>query len=152
MIKYSWDKKKRTMLRFIEPGDFFCFSLPSGKFGVGRIISKVSVGHSAEIFDVELNEPIIPDDCSSWPTSFYEILDSYSIFDRKAEGEWRIVGNAEIDKNKIYKEIFFAYGSLGDRVKVNLLNQEFKCSEEEYKNLPSYRPAGGRVILRKMGY
>ncbi|QEO27253.1 Imm26 family immunity protein [Xanthomonas translucens] len=152
IFKYGWDKKKRTMLRFIKPGDFFCFALPSGKFGAGRIIAKVSVGHSAEIYDSALDEPVFTEAWNGFAVYFYDVLDSYSLFDRKIEGDWRIVGNSNIKSRKIHEETFFGYGSSGSRTKVNLIGQRFECSEEEYKHLPPYRPAGNEDILEKIKY
>ena len=48
---WGWDKKKRTMLRFIKSGDIFCFELKNQQYCFGRIIAKTVVGHIAEIFD-----------------------------------------------------------------------------------------------------
>ncbi|MBT0568172.1 Imm26 family immunity protein [Williamsia sp. CHRR-6] len=150
--RYSWEKKKRTMLRFIKPGDFFCFLLPSGKFGCGRVISKVSVGHSAEFYPSPLDEPVLWENWANSGVSFYDVLDSYSLFDRRLEGDWRIVGSADIEEKKVYREVFFVYGSSGGRYKVNLMGQECECSEEEYRALPPYRPAGNANILSRMGF
>lgn len=56
---WGWDKKKRTMLRFIKPGDIFCFQYDQSKYCFGRIISKIMTGHVAEIFDYMSTDPII---------------------------------------------------------------------------------------------
>lgn len=48
---WGWDKKPRTMLRFVKPGDIFCFRLDEDRYCFGRIISKIITGHVAELFD-----------------------------------------------------------------------------------------------------
>ncbi|WP_235192721.1 Imm26 family immunity protein [Erwinia mallotivora] len=81
---WAWDKKPRTMLRFIKPGDIFCFQLDDKKYGFGRIISKVSIGHSAEIFDHFSSSPGIDESALNLNNSlFLLILDTYSLFDKK---------------------------------------------------------------------
>lgn len=47
----SWDKKPRKMLRFVKPGDIFCFRLDENRYRFGRVISKIFTGHVVEIFD-----------------------------------------------------------------------------------------------------
>ncbi len=41
----GWDKKLQTMLRYVKPGDIFCFQLGSNAYGFGLIISKVHIEH-----------------------------------------------------------------------------------------------------------
>ncbi|WP_408603357.1 Imm26 family immunity protein, partial [Salmonella enterica] len=36
---WGWDKKPRTMLRFVKPGDIFCFKLDEDRYCFGRIIT-----------------------------------------------------------------------------------------------------------------
>lgn len=56
---WGWDKKTRTMLRFIKAGDIFCFKLDEQRYCFGRIIIKFMVGHIAELFDNISNSPDI---------------------------------------------------------------------------------------------
>ncbi|MFB9126580.1 hypothetical protein E2553_09115 [Paraburkholderia dipogonis] len=37
----------------------FCFKLQDERYGFGRIISKVSIGHTAEIFNFALSSPSV---------------------------------------------------------------------------------------------
>ncbi|WP_337039804.1 Imm26 family immunity protein [Serratia marcescens] len=97
---WGWEKKSRTMLRFIKPGDVFCFKLIDENYGFGRIISKVSIGHSAEIFDVFSKEPKVPDGLFSNPQvgSHPIILDAYSLFDKKSlvSGELLVIRKGKL--------------------------------------------------------
>lgn len=34
-----WEKKPRTMLRYVKPGDIFCFKADVGRYRFGRIMS-----------------------------------------------------------------------------------------------------------------
>jgi hypothetical protein len=147
VTSYDWDRKKRTPLRSVRPGDYFCFALPSGGFGAGMVISRVSIGHAVEIFDARVAEPRWSDEWREYPIAFREIIDSYSLFDRKKEGDWRIVASSVLEDRDTDRATWFAYGSPGDRVKVNLLGERSPCSEEEYDALPRYRPAGEKTVL-----
>src|SRR5687767_3004002 len=87
--KSGWNAKPRTRLRYIKPGDLFMFRLDDSKHGVGRIISKVSLGHVAEFFEVTLNSPELQgfDLARVKRRGLPVVLDSYSLFDRKIEGD-----------------------------------------------------------------
>jgi len=82
---WGWDKKKRTMIRFMKPGDIFCFRLNEDKYCFGRIIAKTVVGHIAEVFDYISEEPNIDENQVERPLRLIEpvVLDSYSLFDKK---------------------------------------------------------------------
>ncbi|WP_253893556.1 immunity 26/phosphotriesterase HocA family protein [Serratia marcescens] len=140
---WGWDKKPRTMLRFIKPGDVFCFKLTDEKYGFGRIISKVSIGHSAEIFDVFSKEPEVPDDLLSNPhaSSHPIILDAYSLFDKKISGEWRIIGHQEGWQVKKFENTYFVYGALGNRKKVDMYGNSEGVSDRDSEHYPPYMPS-----------
>lgn len=150
---FDWVDRKRTMLKKIMPGDYFCFELPGLiGFGCGRILAKVSLGHSAAFFSGVLAQPFFSTDWVG-EVSFFDIVDSYSLFDRKKEGDWRIVAGSDISEESFdFCSAWFGYGTLGDRQKVNLAGKKLPCSEEEYRLLPAYRPAGNKVILKRMGF
>ncbi|WP_180296972.1 Imm26 family immunity protein, partial [Snodgrassella alvi] len=82
---WGWDKKPRTMLRFIKAGDIFCFKLDEQRYCFGRIIIKIFIGHVAELFDNISNSPDISEAEIKQARRLIEpvILDSYSLFDRK---------------------------------------------------------------------
>lgn len=94
---WGWDKKVRTMLRFIKPGDIFCFKFDEKRYCFGRIIAKIDVGHLAEIFNCISDKPYIDANNIEKALRLMEpvALDSYGLFDKKAEGEWRVTGHQE---------------------------------------------------------
>lgn len=142
---WGWDKKPRTMLRYLKSGDIFCFQLPNDKFGFGKIVAKVSVGHTAEIFDYFSHTPDDYDRVSfnSDSKSIPVILDSYSLFDKKISGEWRIIGHDEKNVIKPFEGIYFVYGPLGERKKVDMfgnVSDVSDVSDKESENYPPYMP------------
>lgn len=149
----GWDKRPRTMLRHIKPGDLFAFSLGDGKFGLGRIVSKISVGHIAEVFDVVANSPDVHDfdvntACRAMPPV---ILDSYSLFDKKSEGDWRIIAHDEGFVPSNMENVFFTYGAAaGSCRKVDYLDRETAISKAESDKLPDYSPEGELRIKREL--
>lgn len=54
---WGWDKKPRTMLRFVKPGDIFCLKFDESNYYFGRVISKIITGHVVEIFDFVATTP-----------------------------------------------------------------------------------------------
>ncbi len=85
---FGWKKKPRTVLRSIKPGDVFCFEVSKGRYCFGRIIAKVSVGHTAEIYDLFLPEPTVSEQQISAAKRIIPpvVLDSYGLFDKKNIG------------------------------------------------------------------
>ncbi|HEI8503233.1 TPA: immunity 26/phosphotriesterase HocA family protein [Serratia marcescens] len=146
---WGWEKKPRTMLRFIKPGDVFCFKLTDEKYGFGRIISKVSIGHSAEIFDAFSKEPKVPDDLFSNPQigSHPIILDAYSLFDKKISGEWRIIGHQE-GLAKKFENTYFVYGALGNRKKVDMYGNSENVSDKDSERYPPYMPSNDMHVRK----
>ncbi|MDO5106075.1 Imm26 family immunity protein [Capnocytophaga sp.] len=139
---WGWEKKPRTMLRYIKAGDIVCFEIDKTgtRFGYGQLIAHLSTGgfvfkamnvtHSNPN-DITIDE-IIHSDTFGKPC----VLDVYSTLDRKKyiqNGEWRIIGtehNFNI-KTEDLQTIFFVYGIKGFHKKINLLNEETAISDEE---------------------
>jgi hypothetical protein len=72
------------MLRFIKPGDIFCFEFDDRSYCFGRIIAETDFGHLAEIFDYISEEPYITIESKKNSRVMASIvLDSYSLFDKK---------------------------------------------------------------------
>ncbi|MFY1032469.1 Imm26 family immunity protein [Pseudomonas asiatica] len=141
---YDWDKKFKTSLRKIKSGDIFCFLLAPQKYGAGRIITQNSLGHVAEIFDKFLSSPVI-DLVSFKRLGDPVILDSYSLFDRKAEGDWRIVAHELDYKPSSEESVRYVYG-VADNVRlVDIFDNETPLvgSKRDY---PSYSPMGDEDV------
>lgn len=72
-------------------------------------MTKNSLGHVAEIFDEVLNSPAV-NSLSFSRLGAPVILDSYSLFDRKTEGDWRIVAHEIGYQPSNEESIRFVYG------------------------------------------
>ncbi|HGY9627736.1 TPA: Imm26 family immunity protein [Pseudomonas putida] len=141
---YDWDKRNRTSLRSIKSGDIFCFALSDQKYGVGRIMTQNSLGHVAEIFDKILTFPDVKS-LSFSRLGDPVILDSYSLFDRKLEGDWRIVAH-QIDYEPPSEEsIKFVYGVANNIKLVDIFDNETDLVGDKDK-YPDYSPVGDGEI------
>lgn len=130
---WNWDKKKRTLLRFIKVGDIFCFRIDENKYGFGRIIAILMKMHIAEILDFISDEPVITQENIASAKRLLEpmALDSYALFDRKRDGDWRIIGH-ELDFELLDAEnIYFAYGVGNGCKKINILGCKSAIKESE---------------------
>ncbi len=152
MIKiWGWDKKPRTMLRFLKSGDIFCFKYDDHTYRFGRILSKV-LFHIAEIFDYSSDQPMITEEeILKAGRLLVTPLDTYSLFDRKSEGEWRIIGHQEdYTPPEDTAEFWFSWGDRSACRKSNPLNQTVFISEEEWRALPSLSPGGDYDVKREI--
>lgn len=111
---WGWDKKPRTMLRYIKSGDIFCFKESNELYRFGRIIAKIATGHVAEILDYTLSNPAADEKSIVNASRAIPplVLDSYGLFDRKDESEsdWRIIGHQDNYAPEDAHDIFFTYG------------------------------------------
>lgn len=81
--------------------------------------------------------------CSSDPV----ILDSYSLFDRKAEGDWRIVAYDNEYQAPLDEPIRFSYGVADNKRLVDIFdNETFLVGMEE--DFPRYSPMGDEKIKK----
>jgi len=126
----GWTRKRRTMLRFIRPGDVFCFTRNDGAFYFGQIISKALVGHCVQIFDVCRHAPEIGKSELQQAQAKVSIppiiLDSYAIFDRKVDdhGDWRVIGKLETGDISRFESYFFCYGGKRNWKKINAMGSD----------------------------
>ncbi|MGE8046190.1 phosphotriesterase [Pseudomonas monteilii] len=146
IVHYEWHKKLKTRLNKVVPGDIFCFTLANGSYGVGRIMTRNSLGHVAELFETILCLPVVntlPLKRSGDPV----ILDSYSLFDRKAEGDWRIVAHDNEYQAPLDEPIRFSYGVADNKRLVDIFdNETFLVGMEE--DFPRYSPMGDEKIKK----
>ncbi|PIT55385.1 immunity 26/phosphotriesterase HocA family protein [Snodgrassella alvi] len=149
---WSWDKKPRTMLRFIKAGDIFCFKLDEQRYCFGRIIIKFMVGHVAELFDNISNSPAISEAEIKQAQRLIEpvILDSYSLFDRKSEGDWRIIGHQQNYVPTDMDGVYFTYGVQQWCKKVDIWGNKIPISEKEATSLPDVAPLGDYNIRKEL--
>lgn len=141
---HGWNAKPRTMLRYIKPGDIFLFRLNEERFGVGRVLSKIDLGHVVEFFHEVLEQPVVDSDVvrRAHRVGAPIIIDSYSLFDKKLEGDWRIVAHQENFSPLGNEGTYFAYGAGNSWKKVDIFGNEEPISESEAKKLVPYSPRG----------
>ena len=141
---WGWDKKKRTMLRYIKSGDIFCFQLNKQKYCFGRIMTKFPEGHVAAILDYISTDTVIKAEDIQNASRLIQlvVLDSYSLFDKKAEGEWRIVGHQEDYKPSNVEDIYFTYGIGAWCKKVDIFGNEPSIKQEEQAQYIRLSPIG----------
>ncbi|UFH50452.1 Imm26 family immunity protein [Pseudomonas sp. KNUC1026] len=151
-INFSdWNKKPKTLLRYIKPGDIFCFLSGENRYHFGRVMTRNRLGHVAEVFRDHLSIP----DASRLPA--FErlwqplILDSYSLFDRKLEGDWRIVGHQPGYSPDGTDDIFFTLGVEGSCKRVDIFDNEVPITREEAKTLRDYSPMGDFDVKEALG-
>ena len=136
---WEWSKKKRTMLRYINAGDIFCFQYNENVYCFGRIISRLKIGTPAEIFNYVSNTPTISkENIENAGRMFHPInLDIYTLFDRKFMGEWRIIGRDEEYKPTNIEDVFFTFG-VAPCKKIDVYGNETIISEAEAEKIPRF--------------
>lgn len=127
---WGWDKKPRTMLRFVKPGDIFCFKLDEDRYCFGRIITLMTVGHLSELFDMIKKSP--------------------GITELEISNARRIIEHQVNYNPKNLDGIYFALG-IGDSCKKkDCYGNDFLISESEWKTLPKLSPKGGFDIKKRL--
>jgi len=154
---WDWDKKPRTMLRFIKPGDIFCLKINEHQYRFGRIISKIFSGHVAEFFDLTFSTPKITESqLSESKTSLPpQLIDTYSLFDRKIENgsDWRIIGHHDDYTPAHMNDVYFIYGLEGSLKKIDIFDNETNASIEDSQKYPRLNPLGDydiKLLLERM--
>lgn len=150
LVIYGWEKKTKTLLRNIKPGDIFCFAL-GDIYRFGRIMTRNRLGHVAEIFEEISDSPTLPELDFKKRIGHPVILDSYGLFDRKIEGDWRIVAHQEAYQPCFDEAIHFAFGMKGDCKKVDIFDNEEAITESEARKLPDYSPMGEFDVIEELG-
>jgi hypothetical protein len=126
------------------PGDIFAFKINEELFGFGRLVANVSIGMVAEIFHYFSKQPILDlSKTNEWVIQPL-ILDTYSLFERKIEGDWRIIGH--LDDNNLdekFKDIKFVYGMPPKQLMaVSIDDSEQPISQQESASFRRYSPCG----------
>lgn len=150
---WGWNKKPRTMLRYVKVGDIVCFEIDKSgsKFGYGQIIANLNSGHPFKGFNIvhnNANDITIEEFENAEKLGDVFVLDVYTTLDQKKylqNGEWRVIGHKSNFRllNSDISSVFFQYGSTGMKKKVNLLDEETPISDEEASKLVSLGPVTG---------
>lgn len=149
---WGWNKKPRTMLRFVKPGDIFCFKLDESRYCFGRIMSLMVVGHVAEFFDIFSSMPTVTESEINNSKRIINpiIIDTYSLFDKKIEknSDWRIIGHQDNYIPENVDDIYFAFG-IGDSCKKeDFFGNVTPITESEWNILPKLSPKGDLDIKK----
>ncbi|MDH0745190.1 immunity 26/phosphotriesterase HocA family protein [Pseudomonas sp. GD03842] len=146
---YGWDLRAKTALRSIKVGDIFCFPVQHG-YRFGRIMTRNKLGHVAEIFDKVSDSPN-PEQLDFKRVGRPVILDSYGLFDRKMEGDWRIVAHQEGYSPSVDEPTYFTLGVGGSCKKVDIFDNQEPIAESDAKKLPDYSPLGEIDVIEELG-
>lgn len=146
---WGWDKKPRTMLRYLDPGQIFCFQFDENKYCFGRLMTHCAVGHIAEFFDFISSLPeITAERIKKSKRTEIAILDSYSLFDRKTEGEWRIIGICNNYIPTDVENIIFYFG-VGDVLTlIDFFYRMKSVPKDEAMKFPPQSPFGDYLIKK----
>ncbi len=102
---------KRPKRQKATPGDIFAFKLDDGRWGFGRIVSKMTVGALAEFFDYTASQPVF--DYSRIDTWLIPpiTIGIHGLFEARVEGDWRIIGHTDgFAPDERYRDLRFVYG------------------------------------------
>ena len=110
---WDWNKKPRTMQRYLKIGDIFCFVYDDNRFCFGRIIGiRPKRFCVAEIFDFSSETPVIDEKTIEKAGRIIPPvnINSYILFDCKSMGgDWRIIGHQEDYTAPDYDELFIGW-------------------------------------------
>jgi hypothetical protein len=131
-------------------GDIFAFRLANKNlFGFGRLVASVSVGMVAEIFDYFSAQPFL--DYSRIDHWLFPpiIVDQYTLFENRREGDWRIIDYSEGFDRRKFQGICFVYGEPPNGLKgVRIDDSEATITEAEARGLRSYSAMGDAAVQR----
>lgn len=131
---------KRKRRNIVAPGDIFAFKLDDGKFGFGRVVTKVSIGAVAEIFDYFSERPIFDHSMEErWIVPPIPI-DSYSLLEVGDVGDWRIIeSHPGFVPSKKLDGLRYVYGiSPNALVVTDIYENESKTSVENACGVPKF--------------
>lgn len=134
---------KRTKRQKAKPGDIFAFKLDNERFGFGRIVSMVSIGSIAEIFDYFSTQPIFDySRLGKWLIPPIPI-DNFLLIEKKLEGDWRIIGHtADFVPGPEFDSLRYVYGTMPNMMKaVDIYGQIQEIDAISAEKLPKYSPS-----------
>lgn len=143
-------KKKKVKLK---AGDVLSIDLSNNEYAFARVLSKMSIGHSIEVFEyignavqdftnIDFDKRLMP----------LQVIDSHSLFWLRKEGNWEIQQrdeNFSLDMNETTK---FEYGDHSNLTLVSIFgNTETKLAHDTNR-YPPYIPQGDRGIKRMIKF
>ena len=114
-------------------------------------MSKTIVGHVAEIFTYTSTEPVITENQILHSSRLIDvvILDSYSLFDCKSEGDWRIIGIQDNYQLVDAENIYFTYGAGKKRKMIDIYGNKSEIEEVEAQKI-SHIITTRRLLYQKI--
>ena len=104
----GWEKKPKTLYRYLKDGDIFAYQIKEDLFGFGRILAKNRWGASAEFFDFFSPSPnaVFEKEIEQLETLFVVVLDVYTLFQKKLlQPEWRVIAHSKNFTNPYENQI-----------------------------------------------
>lgn len=148
---WGWEKKPRTMLRYIKVGDIVCFEIDKTgtKFGYGQIIAHLPpfVFKAFDLVCENPNDITIEDLKNAKQLGEIFVFDAHLTLDKKytENGEWRIIGREndfQISDDDL-KKTFFVQGCKNIYQKIDLHGEQASISNEEAENYLPLSPTAG---------
>lgn len=135
-IKTSKRKKRQK----VTPGDIFAYKLEDGRFGFGRIVTNVSVGSIAEVFDYFSNQPIFDHSKKKKWLIPPVPIESYGLLEIGSIGDWRIIEHdPEFRPGDEFKSLLYVYGSPPNALTAtDIYGNRKAISEKDAVGLPRY--------------
>ena len=130
---------KRKKRQKVSPGDIFAYKLDDECFGFGRIVTNVSVGSIAEVFDYFSSQPIFDHSKKKWLIPPVPI-ESYGLLEIGSIGDWRIIEHdPDFTPGDEFKSLLYVYGSPPNALTAtNIYGNRSAISEKEAVGLPRY--------------
>ena len=137
----GWEKKPKSLVRYLNAGDYFAYQIGEGLYGWGQLLARNDLGWSAIFFkyltdnadNFDINNP------EQQERLFITIVDAYRLFQDKSYGDFRIIVQVKIFDNP-YKNEFVSI----DGETSSLRNPDFsvtkKISDEEIDAIATKKP------------
>ena len=136
--------KKKVKRGDLQPGDVVSFELRPDRFGYGVVVSRIKIGHVAELFNYFTTTPEMPDSLADEAKLFPPvILDANSLLEKGVEGNWGRVGSLEnyIPGDEV-RRFKFTCGIKGGYYTTDIHNVNEDASDGEAARWPECSPWG----------
>lgn len=141
----------------LKEGDILSFELTPQLFGFAKVVAKNKLGDAIEVYDFfsshqdDYKKAIVSPPLFEQPI----ILDGYSIFWKRGDGNWDVVGRDENFKFDVMDgaKVKFKYGVPGLFKLIDLNGVSYpNVSQEEAVKYPDYSPYNNQAVLRRINF
>lgn len=139
----------------LKVGDILSFELKLNKYGFARVLAKTKLGDAINVYNYFSTDT--KDYKEAIKTNFlFEqpiILDSYSIFWKRSEGNWDLLQSDNDFKYNENEKIKFKYGVPGLFKLIDLNDKSYdNISQTEAEEYPDYSPFKDRSVKIKVDF